>query len=537
MDRNLFSSRQQPAAAGFQNRAGGNAYEFSDKEKLAQYSATGFFGNTYYVDAAEQLTEVKSLAERLPSEFVAKCAVYGRKHANLKDVPAFLVAMLASRMHEQNGVPMKNSITPWFAWAFARAIDNSKMLSNFCQVIRSGVTGRKNFGTAPRRMVAQWLNARYPDGLFRDSVGITPSLKDIIKMTRPKPPDEARRLLYAYLIDKEVKDPNVELLPELIRKFEAFKFERKAMEAITGDLQVPDVPFRMLDSLQLSDAEWSQVARNAPWQMTRMNLNTFERHGVFKNAELTEIIAMRLIDQGLIAKSRVFPYQMLAAYQNVSDTVPQLIKTALEAAADMAIMNVPAFTGKIVACIDVSGSMRSPITGARKGATSKMTYVEAAALMGATVLRRSQNSINFAFDTGLYQMKATDAPVLKLAQTLAKFGGGGTDCALPLRRLNETHECGIDAVIFVSDNESWVNNGYWHNRSASSMMIEWAKLKTHNPQAKLVCIDIAAGSSAQAPSGADRLNIGGFNDRVFDVIHSFLTGESSSWVAKIEAVE
>ena len=44
---------------------------------------------------------------------------------------------------------------------------------------------------------------------------------------------------------------------------------------------MPDVPFQMLTSLELKTEHWKQIASNAPWQMTRMNLNTFARHGVF----------------------------------------------------------------------------------------------------------------------------------------------------------------------------------------------------------------------------------------------------------------
>ena len=40
----------------------------------------------------------------------------------------------------------------------------------------------------------------------------------------------------------------------------------------------------MLTALGLGRREWTAIARSAPWQMTRMNLNTFARHGVFERA-------------------------------------------------------------------------------------------------------------------------------------------------------------------------------------------------------------------------------------------------------------
>ena len=52
--------------------------------------------------------------------------------------------------------------------------------------------------------------------------------------------------------------------------------------------------------------------------MTRMNLNTFQRHGVFEDEEVTALIANRLRNPRLIEQARVFPYQLMAAYTNAS---------------------------------------------------------------------------------------------------------------------------------------------------------------------------------------------------------------------------
>src|ERR1700755_1708473 len=145
MDKKLFSSNQATTT----NLAGGKAYSLSAKEALAQYSATCMFGSTYYASADEQLAEVLKLAAQCEPLFVAKCAVYARKKGYLKDMPAFLLATLASR-GELAALRL----------AWPHVIDNGKMLRNFVQVIRSGVTGRKSFGTAVKRLINNWLLER-----------------------------------------------------------------------------------------------------------------------------------------------------------------------------------------------------------------------------------------------------------------------------------------------------------------------------------------------------------------------------------------
>jgi 60 kDa SS-A/Ro ribonucleoprotein len=53
----------------------------------------------------------------------------------------------------------------------------------------------------------------------------------------------------------------------------------------------------------------------------------------------------------------------------------------------------------------------------------------------------------------------------------------------------------------------------------------------------LVCIDLQAYSTTQAPDRDDILNIGGFSDAVFDVVAAFFTADPTRFVAEIEAVE
>src|SRR5881394_1278268 len=234
------------------------AYALSPKHQLAQYSATGCLNTTFYAGADEHLAKVLELCADLDAEFIAKTAVFCRERGFMKDMPALLCAVLSLKDRDLLNV------------VFPRVIDNAKMLRNFVQIMRSGAVGRKSLGSAPKRLVREWLDARDAATLFKANVGQDPSLTDIVKMVHPKPKDEAREALFGYFIGREYA---ADALPEVVRNFEAFnKGESR---------EVPDVPFQMLTALELGTPEWTVIARRAPWQMTRMNLNTFARHGVF----------------------------------------------------------------------------------------------------------------------------------------------------------------------------------------------------------------------------------------------------------------
>src|SRR5206468_11404141 len=88
----------------------------NSQQALAQYAATGCFSRTFYATAGEQLDRVLELCDAAGPEFVARIAVYSRRNAYMKDMPALLCAWLSARsprLHES---------------VFAQVIDNARML-------------------------------------------------------------------------------------------------------------------------------------------------------------------------------------------------------------------------------------------------------------------------------------------------------------------------------------------------------------------------------------------------------------------------
>lgn len=516
-NKHLFDTRAAATPqADTYNEAGGKAYAFTPKHALAQYAMTGCLNTTFYVDAQQQLDKVLELCQGLDPEFIGKVAIYARQKGYMKDMPALLCAVLAVK-----DVDVLKQVFPV-------VIDNGKMLRNFVQIIRSGAVGRKSFGRAVKRLILTWLADRSDDQLFRQSIGNDPSFPDILKMVHPTPADKNREALYGYLLGKE--KVNQRYLPALVKQYEKFKTGKSKV--------VPDVPFQFLASLDIGTDVWTEIAKNASWQTVRMNLNTFARHGVLESGEMVKLLAARLRDEKEIQRARVFPYQLLAAYLNTEDSsVPRELRNALQDAMEIAVNNVPVIDGKVYVFPDVSGSMSSPVTGARKGATSKVRCVDVAALVAASVLRRNPNAEVIPFETCVVplQLNPRDS-IMTNAQKLASVGGGGTNCSAPLQLLNQQKAKG-DVCIYVSDNESWQDASRYYG--GTGLMAEWQKFKKRN-RARLVCIDIQVSATTQAPDrGTDVLNIGGFSDQVFNLIGDFVGDGlgTSKWVNTIEKVD
>ncbi|WP_397570436.1 TROVE domain-containing protein [Schlesneria sp. T3-172] len=541
-NKSLFSSLTSllPRATS-QNDAGGPAYALDPKHALAQLAATGCFNGTFYADADKQLDTLKLLVTQVNDNvFLAKLAIYSRERAYLKDMPAALAATLVAR----------DAVL--FHKVFDRVVDNGRVLRTLFQMIRSGQFGKKSLSSSLQRAFQRWLNTASPEKLLSASIGHDPSLRDILRLARPTPVDNGRRALFGWLTDKEQSKwaPAGEVdLPEQVQLLVAFRTVETAEQQIAL-LDRLHARWDLLADTAKGSKVWAAIAQTMGPQALRMNLNTLQRHGVFEDIAMVRTVADRLADENEIRRSRQFPYQFFAAYLNASDEVPQVIKSALHKATEIACGNVPELPGPVVIGLDVSGSMQSPVTGNRgRGGTSKMRCVDVAALVAAAILRRNPDSIVVPFDTQAFDAKVDPSDsILSLADRLAKYGGGGTDCSLPIRKANATYaKRKFAGVVLVSDNESWVYQGrpYFYGANGSTGVVtEWQRfvqnqVRLHGGDItgpKLICVDLQPNATTQTPERSDILNVGGFSDAVFEVISAFLTSDAARFVAEVEAV-
>lgn len=108
-------------AATVRNDAGTTAYELSPKATLARLAATGCLTRTFYASAETQLDRVLDLANQVDVDFLAKTALYARRKGFMKDMPALLCAVLATRDLDR------------LIEVFPEVIDNGKMLRTSCR--------------------------------------------------------------------------------------------------------------------------------------------------------------------------------------------------------------------------------------------------------------------------------------------------------------------------------------------------------------------------------------------------------------------
>jgi 60 kDa SS-A/Ro ribonucleoprotein len=207
---------------------------------------------------------------------------------------------------------------------------------------------------------------------------------------------------------------------------------------------------------------------------------------------------------------------------------------------ELALKNVPRVAGKAFVCPDVSGSMHSPVTGQRRGATTAVRCIDVAALVAAAVLRQNPEAevLPFNDQTVNVRLNPRDS-VMTNAKKLSSLPPSGTNCSAPLRTLNQRRAVG-DLVVFVSDNESWIDTPAYgrFGGGRTATMNEWSAFKARNPRARMVCIDIQPSGTVQAKEREDIVNVGGFSDQVFELLANVASGQFAGdhWVRVIEAV-
>lgn len=507
-NKQLFAGKR---ASLVPNAAGGKALNPGAEHGLAQMAVSCTLADSFYTSGEAQLKEVLALCEGASSEYIAKLAVYAR-YQGMKDMPCLLLTHLTNRDDARGLV---NSIFPVI-------IHNGRMLRNFFQMTRSGLFGRRSFNGQTQRLMQSWFRNRTADQVFENSVGSDPSMKDVLRLVRPTPKTDEQSAMLAYLVDKG----------EPVGKAAALR----AWAQHEGEM--PQLPFEFLAGAAKDSKHWEQIARNLSFVATVKNLNTFARHEISKEA--WKIVSERL--RGEVPKM-MFPYNLFTAYRfsEANPQIPAHVKESLQVALDNSLQNVPEFSGRVAVAVDISGSMQSPVTGYRPGATGVTMCSDVAALFASAILRKNPEAIMMTFDTHakLEHINPRDS-VITNAKVLARHGGG-TDCGSPLRLLAKEN-IAPDLVVILSDNQSWWGNEYnsgYGARSKTTVESGWAPLRKLNPVAKLVCMDLQANPTVQILDGKDSLNIGGFSDSVFGLVKDFAAGNLSAarWVEAIKATK
>src|SRR5439155_1478359 len=133
---------------------------------------------------------------------------------------------------------------------------------------------------ALQRAFQRWLNEASVNRLLAASIGNDPSLRDILRMARPTPSDNARRALFGWLTNKEVAKwapATMDDLPAEVRLLDVYRKSESAGEQASM-LTGARLRWDLLADAARGSTTWKAIARQMGPQALRINLNTPRRH-------------------------------------------------------------------------------------------------------------------------------------------------------------------------------------------------------------------------------------------------------------------
>jgi 60 kDa SS-A/Ro ribonucleoprotein len=95
---------------------------------------------------------------------------------------------------------------------------------------------------------------------------------------------------------------------------------------------------------------------------------------------------------------------------------------------ETATASVPAVPGKVFVFPDVSGSMSSPLAGARKGGTTAVRCIDVAALLAAAHVRKNPTAEVLPFEQDVVRIDLTARDTIMTNAAKLAAIGGGTNC-------------------------------------------------------------------------------------------------------------
>ncbi len=528
--RKLFSLRQTPqnkpipGTNQVRNEAGGYAWPVDNWVRLDRFLVLGSESGTYYIgpmelthqNATAALACIAEDGQRVVNRVVA---VSESGQAARQDPALFVLAMCAAA-----GDPATRKAA---LGALPRVARTGTHLFHFMEFVE----GFRGWGRGLRRAVGNWYTAMPANRLafqvvkYRQRDGW--SHRDALRLAHPKAVTGQHGEIFRWITqgwDGVGEAPHPDETLRLIWAYERAK-EAKSEAEVIALVQDHNLPWEAVPTEWLGKVKvWEALVPRLPLNALLRNLGRLTANGVLTpHGELTKLVASRITDQNRLRAARVHPIAALSALVTygqgkgargkLSWAPNARVVDALDRAFYQSFGNVKATGKRLLYGLDVSGSMAwchvngIPNLEART-ATGALALVTAAVEPEHTFV---------AFDTRTYPLPISPRQRLDdVVKLLSKTGGGGTNCALPVKWAL-ARKIPVDAFVILTDSQTW------HGNQHPAQAVQKYRRKVGIP-AKLVVVAMAANRhSIGDPNDGGVLNVVGFDTATPQLVADFIS--------------
>ena len=470
-----------------ENLAGGVSFNTDNFTALRRWLLTGSFSNFFYESARkntnENLDTLLNCIQENPVK-VAEEILYASNHGTMASQHTCILALV----HLSNG---NNVAKQEFRSIFNDVVRTASHLYEFISYTKQV----RGMGKVIHKAVSGWLKAKDVPGLeyqflkYQQREGF--SNRDILRLFKPVPRDEAEDSLYSWVAGK-----NKPLVDELarIKVYESLKAGKLSEKEVVQAIADFGLTHEMIPAnVERTTNVWTALFYKMPMTATIRNLATLTRNGVFKSIKNLDVLEAKLSKE-MLQKSRVHPLEIANAQKIYSyggavgrstnaqfEPIPRVIDILEDAVYNSFITQEP--TGKhFFHALDISGSMEM---AGMPGLFLNPFEIET--IMALTAVKTEKNYYIGGFSDSFIQLPEFRAKstIQSAMREASKHGFGGTNAASAYNHAIEKNIY-TDVFVFWTDNENW---GGRYVGDQPSLKLR-AYRKKVNPNAKAIYVTL-----------------------------------------------
>lgn len=379
-----------------------------------------------------------------------------------------------------------------------------------------------------RRAVSQWFTERDPGYLALQAVKYDQrdgwSLRDAMRLARPTASGD-RDILFDWIAHPDRRSAigafaDVKLEHDgarrLIAGYAAIREDGITPEQAAEIVREHRLPREVVPAPMLAHSEvWRALLPDMPGRALLRNLGKLTSLKLDRDKDALGIILGKIEGATKICN----PLEFLLAYRvyrkgcgvrgSLIWSPNTAICDALLRGYSLAFGELPVRTGRrILIAIDVSGSMTWD-----HGDGRVVTPMEAATALALILAYQYPGSRMIGFDTGSYEITTASEGYEHLRAVLERFGGGGTDCAIPFS-MAASDKSITDMVILTDSETSWY---------ASRKL---AEIRRSRPEFRIAVVAMALNKISIAdPADPLAIDVAGLEASLPRTLDLFLSGQ------------
>lgn len=508
-------------------------YAYVDKSALFLLAVNSFFGQKKFHETAKAgddrfINLVRKIAPADP-KWMYDFLTWLRNGANMRSsaVVGSVEACLATRASEAEMPSQKGFQKGWARRLANAGLGRADEVGEALAYYSSEYPGKPIPSALKRGLADQltWDVNEYAASKYGSAnSGKEYTLDRQINLSHPKPSAPWQSDLFGYVVARrygeveapsslkmlhnrailmDLQVPERRMLVESPGAAELLKGAGMTWESLAGWLQGP-----------MDAKAWEAIIPSMGYMALLRNLRNFDEAGVSNG--VAQAVASKLADPEQVKRSKQFPFRFLAAYR----AAPSLRwASALSAALDACLANIPKLPGRTLVMVDTSGSMDVPFSE-----HSEMKRWDAAALFGiALALAGNQvDLVSYSNQGRVFEVRK-GADVLGELTRWGRHGynlNGGTNTFGVLEQAYGAH----DRVIILTDEQvnmsGYGGYGYYGVKSLDQIVPADRHVFTFN---------LAGYAQGHTPTGAFRHSFGGLTDACFSLISMIEQGQAGRW--------